>query len=96
MDLYQKAKLDRLEIFALEQELVLKGVKIERINPKSISKHELIGNVDSQSGLFNQGLLTSSLRRFQQDRSSLKKWIHLDGPLDNDWAENLNSLLDDN
>jgi len=96
LDLYQKTKLDRLEIFALEQELVLKGVKIERINPKSISKHELIGNVDSQSGLFNQGLLTSCLRRFQQDRSSLKKWIHLDGPLDNDWAENLNSLLDDN
>jgi len=64
LDLYQKTKLDRLEIFTLEQELVLKGVKIERINPKSISKHELIGNVDSQSGLWHEGLLTSSLRRF--------------------------------
>lgn len=28
LDLYQKTKLDRLEIFALEQELVLRGVKI--------------------------------------------------------------------
>lgn len=94
--MYQKTKLDRLEVFALEEQLVLKGVKISRINPKSISKHELIGIIDSKSGLWKEGLLTAELRLFGQDKTSLKKWIHLDGPIDHDWAENLNSVLDDN
>lgn len=42
-DLYNKTKLDRIEIFGLEQQLVMKGVKMARINPKAMSKSELIG-----------------------------------------------------
>jgi hypothetical protein len=37
-DLFEKTKLDRFEIFNLEEALVMKGVKLYRINPKSISK----------------------------------------------------------
>jgi dynein heavy chain len=75
---------------------VLKGVKINRINPKSINKHELIGIIDSKSGVWKEGILTSALRVFGKDLSSRKKWVHLDGPIDHDWAENLNSILDEN
>jgi hypothetical protein len=75
---------------------VLKGVKLSRINPKSINKHELIGIIDSKSGVWKEGLLTSVLRVFTKDISSRKKWVHLDGPIDHDWAENLNSILDEN
>jgi hypothetical protein len=57
-DLYATSKLDRLEIFALEKELVIKGAKIKRINPKSISKSELIGEIANGSGIWNEGLLT--------------------------------------
>ena len=37
-DLYDKTKLSRFEIYELEQQLVQKGVKVKRINPKAISK----------------------------------------------------------
>ena len=48
-DLYNKTKLDRLEIYGLEQQLVIKGVKTTRINPKALSKNELIGQIDEQT-----------------------------------------------
>lgn len=63
-DLYQKTKLDRFEIFALEQELVMKGVKVARINPKAIAKSELLGELNSESGLWSEGLLTKALRQY--------------------------------
>jgi hypothetical protein len=95
-ELYEKTKLDRFEIFALEQELVMKGVHLQRLNPKSMSKSELIGELHPDSGAWIEGNLTKTLRNHSLDSSSLKKWIHLDGPIDHDWAENLNSILDDN
>lgn len=95
-DLYNKTKLDRVEIFGLEQQLNVKGVKTVRINPKALSKEELIGKIDDQTQVWAEGQLTSVLRRFSHDHSSLKKWIHLDGPIDYNWVENLNSILDDN
>lgn len=95
-DLYVKTKLERMEIFALEQQLVIKGVKTIRINPKALSKRELIGEINAESEIWEEGLLSQALRRFASDETSLKKWIHLDGPMDYEWAENLNSILDDN
>ena len=75
---------------------MLRGVNLKRINPKSISRAEFIGEVTASSGIWSEGLLTMALREFSDDTSLQKKWIHLDGPIDHDWAENLNSILDDN
>jgi len=52
--------------------------------------------VASESGVWSEGLLTQVLRRYANDITTLKKWVHLDGPVDREWAENLNSILDDN
>jgi hypothetical protein len=38
-----------------------------------------------------EGVLTAALRKCEG-----KHWIHLDGPIDFEWVETLNSLLDDN
>ena len=63
-DLYVKTKLERMEIFALEQQLVIKGVKTVRINPKALSKRELIGEINAESEIWEEGLLSQALRRF--------------------------------
>lgn len=57
-DFYNKTKLDRLEIFALEQKLIMKGVKTARVNPKAMSKNELIGVIDGETNLWQEGILT--------------------------------------
>jgi hypothetical protein len=62
--------LDRFEIFALEQELVMKGVFMARINPKSMSKAELIGEMHPDSGAWLEGSLTGVLRRHALDLST--------------------------
>ena len=46
LELYQKTKLDRVEIFKLEQELVITGVKTKRVNPKAIDRSNLLGYTD--------------------------------------------------
>jgi hypothetical protein len=64
---YLKTQLDRLEIFHLEELLVLKGVKVRRINPKSIDRKELVGEIIPKQGTWIEGLLTQALREFNED-----------------------------
>lgn len=80
----------------MKEELVVKGVDFQRVNPKSVSIMQLFGSVDKDSHLWVEGLFTSIFRKFALDQSLKKKWIHLDGPIDYAWVENLNSVLDDN
>ena len=47
----------------------MKGVNIKRINPKSISRAEFIGEVVEKSGIWSEGLLTITLREFSEDTS---------------------------
>ena len=79
----------------MEQELVIRGVKTKRVNPKAITRSSLLGYIDSQSGVWEEGQLTAAIKATQED-SNQKNWVHIDGPLDHEWAENLNSALDEN
>lgn len=69
------------------------------IECKILSKEELFGSLDAITRDWNDGLVTSILRRIRNNlRGELHKriWIVFDGDVDPDWAENLNSVLDDN
>ncbi|KAI5950644.1 DYN1 [Candida margitis] len=69
------------------------------ISPKVFSKEHLYGKFDSLTKQWTDGLFTSVLRRIQENsRGELDKrtWIVFDGDIDPVWAENLNSVLDDN
>ena len=45
-DLYKKTQLTEEQIDQLRLSLVLRGVELARINPKSIQKEELIGVIN--------------------------------------------------
>lgn len=73
-----------------------KKVYIRDINPKSISTYELYGYVNMATREWKDGLLSKFMREFQDQPGDDPKWIMLDGDLDANWIESMNSVMDDN
>lgn len=75
------------------------NAEIYTIDAKVISKSELYGRLDPVTREWTDGLFTYLLRRVinnlrGEDRN--EHWVVFDGDVDPEWAENLNSVLDDN
>ena len=71
------------------------------IDPKSIKKEKLYGSLDANTLEWTDGVFTKVLRRVSDAASNRgtaarRSWIVFDGDVDPEWAENLNSVLDDN
>jgi dynein heavy chain 1 len=70
-----------------------------RLNPKVLSKNAIFGQLDYTTREWKDGILTSILRKknenYKNDETK-QTWIIFDGAIDPIWAENLNSVLDDN
>ncbi len=70
------------------------------IDAKALSKDLLYGQLDSATLEWTDGVFTKLLRDVIVDRwgggSNKRHWIVFDGDIDPEWAENLNSVLDDN
>lgn len=69
------------------------------IDPKTLSKEELYGYLDSSTLEWTDGVFTKILRKILDNKRGEAQrihWIILDGDVDPVWAENLNSVLDDN
>jgi dynein heavy chain 1 len=69
------------------------------IDPKSINKDDLYGKLDNTTLDWSDGIFTHVLRKIvenQRGESTRRHWIVFDGDVDPEWAENLNSVLDDN
>jgi dynein heavy chain 1 len=93
-----KSSAWRVLLEALEQ---CDGTKGEAfvIDPKSISKEHLYGVLDNTTLEWTDGIFTHLLRQVLNNvrgESDRRHWIIFDGDVDPEWAENLNSVLDDN
>jgi dynein heavy chain 1, cytosolic len=69
------------------------------LDPKSFTKEKLYGRLDTTTSEWTDGIFTFILRKIiknVQGGSNKRYWIIFDGDVDPDWAENLNSVLDDN
>lgn len=88
----------RVLIEVLEKVDGIKG-DLYVIDPKAIGKDRLYGTLDGTTLEWTDGVFTSLLRRIidnQKGESDRRHWIVFDGDVDPEWAENLNSVLDDN
>lgn len=74
-----------------------KAVKIEELNPKSVNLFELYGYKDEtqQPPIWQDGILSATLKRMVEDEPDYKRWMVIDGPVDTLWIESMNSVLDD-
>uniref|UniRef100_K3WUC5 Dynein heavy chain, cytoplasmic n=1 Tax=Globisporangium ultimum (strain ATCC 200006 / CBS 805.95 / DAOM BR144) TaxID=431595 RepID=K3WUC5_GLOUD len=69
------------------------------IDPKALSKEHLYGVLDNTTLEWTDGVFTNILRQVLNSvrgESEKRHWIIFDGDVDPEWAENLNSVLDDN
>ncbi len=66
------------------------------INPKSMPLNDLFGYFNEKTREWTDGALTCIMRKQAVDQSPNRKLINFDGPIEPDWVENLNSVLDDN
>jgi dynein heavy chain len=69
---------------------------IRDLNPKSITSNELYGYVELASREWKDGLLSNIMREVANVPDKDPKWIILDGDLDANWIESMNSVMDDN
>ena len=77
------------------------GIKSDSyvIDAKAMSKEDLYGTMDSTTLEWTDGIFTSILRNIINNvrgESNRRHWIIFDCDVDPEWAENLNSVLDDN
>eukprot|EP00043_Microstomoeca_roanoka_P020037 m.234910 g.234910 ORF g.234910 m.234910 type:complete len:4574 (+) comp17091_c0_seq1:164-13885(+) len=69
------------------------------IDPKAISKDDLYGTLDATTREWTDGIFTHVIRKIydnQRNEQDHRQWVVLDGDVDPEWVENLNSVLDDN
>ncbi|RWS13790.1 hypothetical protein B4U79_14531 [Dinothrombium tinctorium] len=82
----------------MEVKFLMENITIIPIvmNPKSVSRSQLLGYVDEDTREWQDGIFTSKSREVSRDESSNKFWLIFDGDIDPEWVEALNSVLDDN
>eukprot|EP00736_Rhodelphis_marinus_P001984 Rmarinus@m.1646 len=66
------------------------------INPKSVSTDELFGHLHPQTREWMEGLFSRIFRVLASTEGDAPKWIVLDGDIDPEWIESLNTVMDDN
>ena len=77
-----------------------KPVKIQSLNPKSVTMGELFGEVNKLTNEWTEGIVSNLVKEavnaLEGKEADWKRWIIFDGPVDALWIENMNTVLDDN
>ncbi|CAE7333776.1 ODA11, partial [Symbiodinium sp. CCMP2456] len=64
-------------------------------SPKAITTNELYGSVNMYTREWKDGILSKTMRDLGLIPDTHPKWIMLDGDLDANWIESMNSVMDD-
>lgn len=69
---------------------------VRDLNPKTQGPGELYGHINLVTREWKDGILSKLMREMASSPSIDPKWIVLDGDLDANWIESMNSVMDDN
>jgi len=81
-----------------------KPVRIDALNPKSVTMGELFGETNLLTNEWTEGLVSKLVKdavenledQRREGKIETKCWVNFDGPVDALWIENMNTVLDDN
>jgi len=83
------------KILAKAQDKINKKTTLVDMDPKVVSTKDFYGyNLPSKE--WKDGLFSKMLRSLAEQPDTNPKWIVLDGDLDANWIESMNSVMDDN
>lgn len=66
------------------------------INPKSVTRNELYGSLHPSTREWREGLMSVTFRDYANNTTNRHQWIVLDGDIDAEWIESMNTVMDDN
>eukprot|EP01061_Rhynchopus_euleeides_P011972 TRINITY_DN21580_c1_g1_i2.p1 TRINITY_DN21580_c1_g1~~TRINITY_DN21580_c1_g1_i2.p1 ORF type:complete len:3556 (+),score=1754.90 TRINITY_DN21580_c1_g1_i2:217-10884(+) len=87
-----------LRILRTAMEKLSITVPLHAMNPKAMPRTQLLGNMDTDTREWTDGVLTAAARKVVKEPTdgTVRSWILCDGDVDPEWVESLNSVLDDN
>jgi dynein heavy chain, axonemal len=73
----------------------------QQVDPKAVKENELVGWENLKTKEWRDGVLSSMFRNMvkctgQFKKSHKYKWVVLDGDVDPNWIESMNTVMDDN
>lgn len=83
-------------VLAAALEVTGTPVSTHVLNPKSMPRSRLLGELDHDTREWKDGVLTAAARVAAATTHGRRAWIVCDGDVDPEWIEALNSVLDDN
>lgn len=66
------------------------------LNPKAVMTDDLFGCINAATREWKDGLFSNIMRETASQPGTDPKWIILDGDIDPNWIESLNTVMDDN
>ena len=66
------------------------------INPKAVTRNELYGFLHPATREWKEGLMSVTFRDYANNTTNIHQWIVLDGDIDAEWIESMNTVMDDN
>lgn len=66
------------------------------INPKAVTRNELYGYLHPATREWKEGLVSVTFRDMANNNTNKHQWIVLDGDIDAEWIESMNTVMDDN
>ena len=69
---------------------------VATLNPKAVTSNELYGYVHPVTKEPFDGVIAKIMRDFSKSGAKGFKWVVLDGDIDAEWIESMNTVMDDN
>ena len=89
-------KSEMIKTLSKAQNLFGEKSSINYLNPKSVTRNELYGYIHPATREWKDGLLSQIFRELANTHTCKSEYLVLDGDIDAEWIESMNTVMDDN